>query len=194
MDGTSGSSPLRGGLSLAALLSCFPLAGGGIEEELFEEVTTEEVPAPYAGLLVHEHHMTVTLEKFFAKPVVLHVHRVHQDGHVYARELSLSSGPNGPVVMAGIMRLRLEATSPAVREEILAEGTPLGRILIEHDVLRWIRLHSLLRVRRGCRFPELWAASRGAELTYGRLAMIWCDEQPAVELLEVVTPIAKELV
>lgn len=190
MDPASGFPCLGGDVSLTDLLACFPLQGGRTDDDCFDEIAREELCTPYDQLLDHEHHMTVTLEEFFGRPVVLHARRIRHEGDVYARELTLTAGTDGPIVMAGIMRLRLEYVPPAVRDAILTARTPLGRILIEHGVLRRIRLHTLFRVRRGPRFPEMWAQSPTIESTFGRAARIWCDERPAVELLEIVSPAA----
>jgi len=90
-------------------------------------------------------------------------------------------------VLYGIMRVHWKWLSPAVRAEIEAEDTPLGRILITHDVLRRIRLSALWRVTPGDELRELFGLS-GAQPIYGRTAIIECDHEPAIELLEIVTP------
>ncbi len=85
------------------------------------------------------------------------------------------------------MKINLRYCSPQVRDEIVAGQTPLGRILIQHDVLRRIEPTAFLRILPD---PEMttWFGLTQQAITYGRLAIIHCDEQPAVELLEIVTP------
>jgi len=92
-------------------------------------------------------------------------------------------------VQSGIVRIHLSFCSDAVREVILAEETPLGRILIENDVLRWIEPTAYFRV---CPGPYLrgWFGRTDPFSTYGRLGIIHCDGRPAVELLEVLAPIS----
>ena len=87
----------------------------------------------------------------------------------------------------GLVRINLRYCAPAVRAEIIAGETPLGRILINHDVLRRIEPTGFLRLVPG---PELMKQFGLTEPTptYGRLAYIHCDERPAIELLEVVAP------
>jgi hypothetical protein len=77
-----------------------------------------------------------------------------------------------------------------VRAAIEAEDTPLGRILIEHNVLRRIEPTGFVRALPG---PALtaWFGVQQPLPTYGRLAYIHCDNQPAVELLEVVAPVVQ---
>ena len=87
----------------------------------------------------------------------------------------------------GIARVNLCYCSPAVRAEILAARTPLGRILIQHNVLRRIEPTAFLRVIPGSAMME-WFELERSRPTYGRLAYIHCDGQPAIELLEIVAP------
>jgi chorismate-pyruvate lyase len=156
----------------------------------FEEVSTSEMPAAYRELLVHEHHMTVTVELFHQSPVNVRVLRKHITATHYARMILLVRQSDGQVVQFGIMRVHLASLSDEVRGEIESERAPLGRILIEHDVLRRIRLGRLWRISPG---PDLAAwLSPGRDpppSTYGRTAMIDCDGQPAIELLEIVSPL-----
>jgi hypothetical protein len=76
-----------------------------------------------------------------------------------------------------------------VRTAILAGKTPLGRIMIEHNVLRRIAPIAFLQVRPGPG-PEAWfGGEMGQRMTYGRLGVIYFDEQPAIEVLEIVAPV-----
>src|SRR5207237_74359 len=83
------------------------------------------------------------------------------------------------------MRVHLRYCSAAVRDEIVAGQTPLGRILIQHNVLRRIEPTGYLRVLPRPAMMK-WFGFPHAQPTYGRLAIIHCDEMPAVELLEMV--------
>jgi chorismate-pyruvate lyase len=152
-----------------------------------EFVPADEVPEPYHGLLVHEHHMTVTVEKHHAGLVDVRVLARKLTDEYYARKILLSLQKTGQVVQFGIMRIHLADCSPEVRQEIVAARTPLGRILIAHDVLRRIELTALLRVIPGPAMCE-WFGLEKPRRTYGRLARIHCNGRPAVELLEIVAP------
>ncbi|MCZ6795527.1 MAG: hypothetical protein O7J95_18135 [Planctomycetota bacterium] len=146
------------------------------------------VPSPYRELLVHEEHMTVTLERFHGAPVDLEVFEVRRDGDDYARRLILRVGAQGPVVLAGIVRIQLEQTGDAVRRDILSARTPLGRVLIENGVLRRLQTAAFLRLELSHGLGEVFGAPASCHTTYGRLATIHCDERPAIELLEIVAP------
>ena len=74
------------------------------------------------------------------------------------------------------------------RREIIAGRTPLGRILINHNVLRHIDLGAILQITAGPGLAAALAMPVG-NVTYGRLATIFCDHQPAVDLLEISAPL-----
>lgn len=164
-------------------------------------VPESEVPEPQRRLLAHERHMTVTLEQYHRGPVgVVVLDRVVHEHH-YARRILLrrhadagreaGRGSSG-VVQFGIMLFNLGFASDEARLEILSEKTPLGHILIRYRQLRRISTHSLLEIqpdaeiRRHFGLPGTGPGS--GKRVFGRLATIFCDEQPVVELLEVLPP------
>jgi chorismate-pyruvate lyase len=153
----------------------------------FDVVPADWIPDPYRMLLVHEHHMTVTVEAHHGSLVDVKVLEKKRDGNSYSRKILLALQSDGRIVQFGLVRIWLHFCSPEVRAEILAEKTPIGRILINHNVLRRIEPTEFLRVTPG---PDLtqWFGLSKPETTYGRLAIIHCDGQPAVELLEIVAP------
>lgn len=178
-------SPSHSIPDLAELVGLFYDDGGQLGS--FEEVPRDRVPPPYRELLVHEHHMTVTVEAYHRCPVEVRVVRKRVSDSRYARLILLVRQSDGAVVQFGIMRVNFALLNDAVRDRILAEETPLGRILIEQDVLREIRLFSLWRVTPGPDLCKLFGLD-DARTTYGRTAIIDCNGEPAVELLEIVTP------
>src|SRR5262245_16980373 len=105
------------------------------EHELLD---ADELPEPYRRLLVHSHHMTVTVEEYFGSKVDVKVLDRRLDGDTYSRKILLALQSDGRIVQSGIVRIRLKFCSEPVRAAILSEKTPVGRILIEHDVLRRI--------------------------------------------------------
>lgn len=171
---------------LTSLTSLFPESELLIENA--EHIPSSTTPEPYKRLLVHEHHMTVTMEDYHGSSVNVRVLARTLDNDTYARKILLERTDNGRVVQFGIVRFNLSYVTRAVREEILREHTPLGRILINYNVLRHIDLGAILRITPG---PELrgYFRSRPGQITYGRLATIFCNQKPAVDLLEVSTPL-----
>lgn len=155
----------------------------------FAPIPGPDVPEPYKHLLVHEHHMTVTVEAFHKSLVDVRVLQKMVTPTHYAREILLSRQSDQRVVQYGIMRVNLSYLSPEVQTRIVGEGTPLGRILIEHDVHRSIHLTALWKIQPGEALAAMFGLA-GPKLpaVYGRTAMIYCNNEPAIELLEIVTP------
>ena len=84
------------------------------------------------------------------------------------------------------MRLCFDYLNSDIQAEIEEQKTPLGRILIQHNVLRQVQLASLWKIQTGEDLSTLFQLPVGSEV-YGRTALIFCNGEPAVELLEVVT-------
>jgi hypothetical protein len=152
------------------------------------EVPAAEVPEPYHRLLVHTHHMTVTVEEFYRSPVDVQVMDCRRSGNEYARKILLKTRPNGKVVQFGLVRINLGVCPPAVRDAIVEGKTPLGRVLIQHDMLRRIEPVAFLRANLSDEMAR-WFGVEPGSLTYGRLGVIYTGDRPAVEVLEILTPI-----
>jgi hypothetical protein len=174
----------RPGPDTRGLFSLFPPADLLARSEL---VAPEELPEPYYGLLVHEHHMTVTVETYHGDAVDVEILEEHRGQHAYARKILLRLRQSRRVVLFGLVRVHFRYCNPVVRDEIIGGRTPLGRILINHNVLRHVMPTAFLRVTPA---PPLarWFGLSEPRPTYGRLALIQCDERPAIEVLEIVTP------
>jgi chorismate-pyruvate lyase len=153
----------------------------------YEFVPPEAVPPPYHDLLVHHHHMTVTVEAHHGELVDVSILARRLDGDFYTRKILLALQGSGRVVQFGIARVHLNYCSDAVRETIVAGRTPLGRILIQHNVLRVVEPTAFLRVHAGPALTK-WFAPGKPRPTYGRLAVIHCDGREAIEVLEIVAP------
>lgn len=152
------------------------------------EVPAADVPEPYHRLLVHTHHMTVTVEEFYRSPVDVRVLDARRSGNEYARKILLSTRGTGAVVQFGLVRINLGVCPPAVRDAIVEGKTPLGRVLIQHDMLRRIEPVGFLRVNLSDEMAGWFGVEPGA-LTYGRLGVIYTGDRPAVEVLEILTPV-----
>lgn len=152
-----------------------------------ELVADEQVPEPYHSLLVNEHHMTLTVEQHHGCPVDVRVLQEYRGQNAYARKILLERQSDHRVVMFGLMRIHLQFCDEHMRTQILSGSVPLGRVLIEHVVLRRIEPTAFVRVVPGPGLMQ-WFGLQTPRPTYGRLATIHCDNYPAVELLEIVTP------
>lgn len=157
-----------------------------------DHVPAAAVPQPYREMLVHDHHMTVTMERFHHSPVTVRIIDRRQQGTVYCREILLYKQGTEEAVQYGIVRFDLQYVTPAVRDEILQGDTPLGRVLINQNVLRHIDLGAILRITTGPRLAGYFGVEPGT-VTYGRLATIFCNQKPAVDLLEISSPLKIEV-
>lgn len=171
-------------VELEALLKLF--FENGSELGTFVETTADQVPEPSRSLLAHDCHMTVTLEKHHYSPVDVKVLATRTDGGRYSRKILLTRQSDGMVVQYGIVRLDMSVLASEVRKEIEAQETPLGRILIAHDVLRKVKLLSLFKIQCGEELTKSLGFETG-QVCYGRTALIYCDGAPAIELLEIVS-------
>ncbi len=152
----------------------------------FEPVSVDALPADYRTLLAHQNHMTVSLEAFHSALVEVHPLDEWRDEASYARCSLLSRQSDGAIVQFGIMRIWLADLPEAAQQEITGKKTPLGRVLIRHNLLRQVELITLWQIDPGPVLRRHLPMARGGPI-YGRSAQILVDERPTVQLLEVVT-------
>lgn len=146
------------------------------------------LPEPYRLLLAHTEHMTVTMEAFHGAPVEVRVLEAGRLGDFYHRRIILTLEGSGKIVQYGLVRIDLSLLPAAVRNAILAEDTPLGRILIEHNVLRRVEPTAFMRIEPGPTLMQALELPRQTPL-YGRTGVIFCDDRPAIAVLEVSSPV-----
>jgi chorismate-pyruvate lyase len=151
----------------------------------FSEVAPADVPVDYRRLLDHHSHMTVALEESHQSPVDLRVLAVREVGSYYARKIALARRSDRRVVLFGLVRLNTGLLSPEAMQAIRQQTEPLGHVLIQHNVLREVERLRLWRIEPGPELHALFELS-GEERLYGRTALIHCNSQPAIELLEIV--------
>lgn len=152
----------------------------------FEPVSAEELPGDFATLLVHQRHMTVTVEAHHKSLVDVQVLAEHRAAHLYGRQILLTRRSDGAVVQYGVMRLDMRRLSDKARREVETHAAPLGRVLIRHKALRDVELIALWKILPAPALAKHLDIPIN-EAVYGRSARILLDKQPAVELLEIVT-------
>ena len=153
-----------------------------------EHIPSAVTPEPYKTMLVHDHHMTVEMERYHGCTVDVRVLDSKLEGDEYSRKIVLLKHGTEAVVQFGIVRFHLNFVTDAVRQEIIAGKIPLGRILINHNVLRHIDLGAIIEITAGPGLAAQLQMPVGG-VTYGRLATIFCNRQPAVDLLEISAPL-----
>jgi hypothetical protein len=172
-------------LTLDELYSYFP---DRADRPPVEPLPGERVPEPYRQLLVHTHHMTVTVEQFYGDAVNVQVLDSRHTADSYARKILLTLRETGAVVQFGIVHIDLNFLAPPVREAIIEQKTPLGRVLIQHNVLRVVRPVQFFRAAPGPAMCDWFGLAR-PEPTYGRLGIIYTDGKPAIRVAEILTPV-----
>jgi len=164
---------------------CRGLIAADVNTHFCESVQPEDLPAAYRELLVHHDHMTTVLSQYHQSPVLLKVLHHELEGDTYRRKIILTTSGTDRVVEFGIVRIDFRFTPDAVREAIVNRKAPLGDILIQHNVLRRIDPRWYVRLPAGSELLRELPSPPDHEV-FGRVGTIYCDDQPAVELLEVV--------
>ena len=151
-------------------------------------VHASAMPEPYRGLLAHDQHMTVTVEAYYGVPVDVRVLEAGREDEFYHRKIVLTLHGTDRIVQYGLVRINLAFCSDPVRAAILEQHTPLGRILIEHNVLRRVEPTAFMRVKPGPTLVETMGLA-GSESLHGRTGVIFCNDQPAIAVLELLSPV-----
>ena len=152
----------------------------------FEEISVDELPLDYQSLLAHDQHMTVTIEKYHGCRAELEVLEEIHSGDYYSRKILLRRSTDHRIVQYGIVRLDLSVLDSDIRDQIQNKQTPLGRILIENEVLRKVRLASTWHVTSQGELARYLGLNERTPDCFGRTALIYCNDKPAVQLLEIV--------
>jgi chorismate-pyruvate lyase len=163
---------------------CKPFVSGPFAADC-TVVQPQDIPFPEDDLLVHHEHMTAVLQKHHGAEVQVHVLQEQLDGDLYSRKISLTPVGSNTVVEWGLVRLNFRYMPEDVKQEILRKETPLGAILIKHNVHRRIKPRYFLRIPQGSAIVGLFGRVN-AEPLYGRLGTIYCDDEPCIEVLEIV--------
>ena len=155
-------------------------------EEDVHLVPEAQLPEAFGRLLAHSHHMTPTLKAYHGGEVALRIIREAHDDDWYRRHIVLTAPGTGYVVEVGLVRIHMTMLAATVQRDILRRQTPLGDILLEHRVMTQVKPRIFLRWDGRSDIVHPFGAG-AADRFFGRLAVIYCDGQEALELLEVVT-------
>ena len=149
-------------------------------------VAAAALPPPAAALLDHPRHMTAVMEAHCGAALKVHVLDRVQDGARYAREILLVR-PGGGAVQYAVVDIDLARCPDVVREGILAEQLPLGRVLL--PLAEELRVAPLGFVKVGV--PPALAALFGCAVqapAYGRLLQIHHAGGVLIDGLELLAP------
>lgn len=160
-------------------------AAAGLPLPPLDQIDGAAVPDPYRSLLVHQHDMTPTLEKFHGQSIHLQVLGRRRKGDSYFREVLLRLDETNKPVEFGAIKINLALFSPAAREEILRERLPLGHLLHEYQIAHASRPHAYLRLASD-KFINDVLSMTGAHVLYGRRNTLYDPrEQPLAEIIEI---------
>lgn len=148
------------------------------------QVWPADMPEDTRTLLVHHGHMTKVLEAHHGGPVRLTVQKDRLSDGVYWRQILLHV--NNRLVECGIVRIYLQFVPKLAADEILGRRTPLGAVLIKHEVLRRVEPRWFVAVSPSD-LKDQFGVRISEDPSYGRIGVIYCNGEPAIELLEVVT-------
>ncbi|MGD2111465.1 MAG: hypothetical protein PVI86_18970 [Phycisphaerae bacterium] len=165
---------------------CSGLCPSDVACHFCEPIPAKQIPDPFANLLVHRDHMTARLREHHGQPIALRVlDEVHEDP-LYRRKIVLTLGGTPRVVEFGVVRIDFRFAPPDARKAILEQRVPLGDVLMRCTALRQIQPRWYVKLSARCPiFAEF--CDDGLDQVYGRIGTIYCDGEPAVEVLEVVT-------
>ncbi|SVE40544.1 uncharacterized protein METZ01_LOCUS493398, partial [marine metagenome] len=82
-----------------------------------EHVSGALTPDPYKDMLVHDHHMTVTMEEHYGSPVEVRIVDQVDSGGLYCRKIVLLKTGTSQVVQFGIVRFNFHYVTEEVRDE-----------------------------------------------------------------------------
>jgi chorismate-pyruvate lyase len=143
------------------------------------------IPTAERRMLAHREHMTEVLQHHHGQPVQVQVHDYKLDGEHYSRKITLTPGHDKKIIECGIVRMDFRFMSTAAKEEILARKTPLGAVLIKHNILRWIEPLWFVQFPAKSDVMKLFGIENDHPV-FGRVAVIYCNGEPAIDLLEIV--------
>lgn len=153
-----------------------------------EEIDPARIPEPYKRLLVHQHDMTSTLEKFHGGRIRLEIVGRDRQGADYFREVALLVEQNEKPVEFGAIKINLDLFPEAAQAAILDEHWPLGRILKESKIEFSSQPRGFLRIASDKLIDQVLHLT-GAHLLFGRRNTLWNRAgQPLAEIVEILPP------
>jgi Tryptophanase len=153
----------------------------------FERIPGVEMPEPYRQLLVGEHDMTPTLERFHAHPLGIQVLERVVDGDRYSR-LVLLTLPGGRPVEFGAIVIYLDCLPDSGRAAVLEQQTPLGAVLARYSIVHSSCPQAFVRVQPDLLMHDVLHLT-GDQPLYGRRNFLLTrDHRVLADILEILPP------
>ena len=149
----------------------------------------DQIPSPYKSLLVHDIDMTLTLERHFGGRVTLRPFSTFTRGSSYFRRVLLVHQDSGRPVEMGAIRMRLDAFGDHLREQVLKNEIPLGRLLRDAQFEYESHVLSFLAVRPN---PEMTGVfwMQKPDILYGRRTEVLRHGSKIGDIVEVLPPLS----
>jgi len=163
-------------------------ARAGLPLPAAAQIDALDIPEPHRSLLVHQTDMTTTLERFDGDQIRIRVHGRRRLADDYFREVVLILENSGQPVEFGAICIHLLALPAGVRDAILEERLPLGRILNEGGVFYISQPVAFLRFASDKMIDDLLGL-HGVQRLFGRRnTLLNAQSQPLAEIVEILPP------
>ncbi len=161
----------------------------GVELPDVTVVDPDRIPLPYRSLLVHDIDMTLTLERHSGGRVTLRPLSTFTRGASYFRRVLLVHEDSGRPVEMGAIRMRLDAFGDDLRDQILRNQIPLGRLLRDARFEYESQVLSFLAVTPN---PEMMGVfwMRRPDVLYGRRTEVLRHGVKIGDIVEVLPPLS----
>lgn len=163
----------------------------GVEPPSARTINSDDIPLPYRPLLAHTSDMTVTLERHVGGPVMLRVLSTIQNGEWYLRRVLLVQQNSGRPVEMGAIRIHIGSMNEPVRQQILLNQVPLGRVLREGGVQFQSRPKIFLAVTPNSEMMGVFWMREPSTL-YGRQTEMFVEQRKIGDIVEILPPVARD--
>lgn len=173
-------------------ISCYPFDECYKREKRklpsMEAITGTKMPEPYKSLLVHNHDMTSTLEKFHGGRIHLTLLRTWRKDDSYFREVILTLDGSEKRVEFGAIKINLSLFETEPRQKILEQHFPLGRILHDYNVPYHSNPRSFFKVHADDFIAEHLQLNSRPELYARRNVLSNPKGEALAEIVEILPP------
>jgi hypothetical protein len=153
------------------------------------QITGEEMPEPYRGLLVHERDMTPTLEQYWGSDIHLDVLARSVTDDELLRHVILRTTDGRPVEF-GAIRILLDLFPKAAQADILSGRAPLGALLREYEIPHRSAPAGFFRMAPNALTRQAFGWRDAAE-HYGRHNRLSCDDGLLADVVEILPAIER---
>ncbi len=158
-----------------------------------EALVPENVPEPYAGLLVHDNDMTSTLEKYFSDELKLQLLDKKIENQILTRSVLLIGEKSNVVTEYGAIHIFLDKFTEEAQAYILDSKVPLGAILRKFNISFVSQPQTFFRIKAVHEISGLLKVPEGSWL-YGRQNVLLdpMDNKPLAQIIEILPNLQDE--